>query len=268
MLECLQARRDRYILPVIAAAAIVTAWSIQRLLAARQARRAWPVIIHFVIIGVMACGFPLLAAFSAGSPLPARMKLLTTDGRPWLTPSLAIAVSLVAAALLAMTIAMYRRRSSAAEGNASVLVAGTVALMLLFNVAFLWGYRFDEGNAEDGPAAVAVAHAYPEADFYYAIGAHRPEPPAVMLIYLDHDVHRTNDPAGLPASDWAQVLIYPPDFASVQPPLGFAPVASAKFDSGLYRFFVRVPDRDIITPTDAANRLEQSTAGQSARGRR
>jgi 4-amino-4-deoxy-L-arabinose transferase-like glycosyltransferase len=236
VMEFFPARRDRYLLPMLGPAAVLTAWGIQRLVAHRRPQDAWMGFIHFATIGVMAIGFPLAAAFSAGLPLPQQMRLLTADGRPWLSPIPAISAAIGAAAVLTATCIIYRRRWSA-------LVGGTVVLALLFNLVFYWGYRRGESSVGAGPVIASVTSAYPDAEVYFVRVARRRHLPELMLIYLNRDVREISDPAVVAAAARPQLLIYPPEIPSPQPPQGFVPLVQAQLDVDRYQFFVPLPAR-------------------------
>jgi 4-amino-4-deoxy-L-arabinose transferase-like glycosyltransferase len=226
-------QRDRYLLPMIGPAAILTAYGITRLVATGQRRFAFLKVAHYVMLAGMVCGFPLVAAFSAQWPIPQRMKLLNNDSRPWLTPNLAIAAASGAAALLLATILLSRRRWSA-------FVGGTTLLALLFTAIYNWGYRRAEVDAGVGPAVAAMMQPYPDAEVFNVRGDVHQNPPPLMLLYLNRDIRDITNPADVPSSDRTQVLIFSPDDPRSPPP-GFVPLGESRLSNGFYRFFVRTP---------------------------
>jgi hypothetical protein len=123
------------------------------------------------------------------------------------------------------------------------LVAGTVALMLLSNIVFMWGYKDSSSGRSAGKLfASAILSSYPDAQVYNASPNVRKVLPLELLIYLNRDVPELSDPASLTPSPNPQVLIYAPAEGDAQPPVpppGFKEIAARKINTGIYHAYVR-----------------------------
>ncbi|MGA2229487.1 MAG: hypothetical protein ABSH22_01050 [Tepidisphaeraceae bacterium] len=223
-------RRDRYLLPMIGPAALIAAYGVLRHVPRWGAwtpfQRAL-VIAHGVTIAAIAIGLPLYGA----------TKLQTVDAIPWYSPTVAAAAVGAAVVILAAGIWCYRKSRIG-------LVAGTVALMLLSNIVFIWGYKDSASGRSAGKVfAAAILSSYPDAQVYNASPNVRKVLPLELLIYLNRDVPSLSDPATLPPSSaHPQVLIYAPaeDGAQVAvAPPDFKEIAARKINTGIYHAYVR-----------------------------
>ncbi|HUB24847.1 MAG TPA: hypothetical protein VL992_05405, partial [Tepidisphaeraceae bacterium] len=234
-------RRDRYLLPMAGPAALIAAYGLLRHLPKWRAKwnPAQSILITVQIIGlaVMAIALPIWGGISLRLAVPARMQMATVDATPWYTPGF-VAFAVVCALGLFVCMFLAYRQSRAG------FVAGSVALMLLANAVFLWGYKDSlNGRSEGKLLADDIEEPYPDALLFNAAPQHRPMLPLELLIYLNRDVPGITDASKLGASDRPQVLIYPPNgddsLAIPMPPEGFRFLAAQKINTGMYYAFVR-----------------------------
>jgi 4-amino-4-deoxy-L-arabinose transferase-like glycosyltransferase len=172
-------RSERYMLPLLPAAATLAAMGIMELV-----RRTPIVLAHAIVVLGIAC-FPL-----AGLLLHP----------PWYPLGFAVAVSCVGAAMaVAATLLQLRGRNW--------LVCCTVAVMLLMQAVFMTGYRHTrEGSAELRPLADAILQKYPTAEVFNAHPRGK-RPPTELGVYLNRVLQLTDDPAAIPQSQRPQVVL-------------------------------------------------------------
>lgn len=151
-------RKDRYLLPMAPAVAILAArgvldvWQSRPRPDAAWRGRAEPLLVtlHVVILALLAIGVPIAGAAGLTA-------MATREGEPWYTPMFAAVCAAAFAALIGVGLALYRRRPG-------VLVAVTVAVMLLLQAVVMHGYaRSASGRSDQKPLAYAVRAAYPSA---------------------------------------------------------------------------------------------------------
>jgi len=231
-------RRDRYLLPMLGPAALIAAHGVLRHV---PEWRKWTktqkqlVILHGAIVAVIAIGLPLAGATGV-------LSLVTVDGKPWYTPAFAAAVCFAALVIYIAAIFTYRLHRIG-------LTAGTVALMLMTNIVFLWGYKDSASGRSQGKVfAEQILQNYPDAVVFNAAPQRRQLLPLELLIYLDRDVRSLSEPDKLRHDDpRPQILIYPPADESANPnndpPAGFTPLAKLRINTGVYEAFVRGSDQ-------------------------
>lgn len=133
VLSCLSQKEDRFLLPVMGPAALVTAYGLLEWQQQRPERkRAGRTIaaMHWGVVCVGAVGLPLVAASGLVE------ELRTVDHKPWF--SVPIAITLAAVGLAVMLAGVLVRRRSAA-------VLATFALGLIATGLVFWdGYRRSE----------------------------------------------------------------------------------------------------------------------------
>src|SRR5207253_8165415 len=121
--------KDRYLLPMIGPAAVLTA----RCIAAyfeerpRDPQGDWVGWLHWGLLAGVAIGLPALGAMNIKG-------LRTIDGTPWYTPAFATAAIALAAILLIVGLWIHMTRRSA-------MTLITLLLMLLVGDVFMRGYR-------------------------------------------------------------------------------------------------------------------------------
>jgi 4-amino-4-deoxy-L-arabinose transferase-like glycosyltransferase len=219
-------RKERYLLPMMPAAAIVIAWGV------REHQRGWATWSRADTV-VTAIHWPGLAIAAVGLPIAATLGidgLRRTDGQPWLSPA-GWSIAIVLAATIVAAILLHRRWKGG-------LVAGTVAVMLPLQAAAMWGYtRSPEGISQMKGFAAAIWSAAPNAEVVNA-SSNRTTAPSDLSIYLN----RAIETKPLPASDARPlvVLIYQ---RSRDPapalPEGFRPIATVAEGRTTWHAFAR-----------------------------
>jgi 4-amino-4-deoxy-L-arabinose transferase-like glycosyltransferase len=172
-------RKDRYLLPMAPAMAILAArglldvWQSRPRPDAAWRGRAEPLLItlHVAVLAVVAIAVPVAGAAGVNA-------LKTREGQPWYTPLFAAVCAGVFAALIGIALVLYRTRPG-------VLVAASVAVMLLLQAVVFHGYVRAEGRSDLKPLAYAVRAAYPTAVSSYR---HHRRVPGDLSIYLNRAV--------------------------------------------------------------------------------
>jgi 4-amino-4-deoxy-L-arabinose transferase-like glycosyltransferase len=172
-------RKDRYLLPMAPAMAILAArglldvWQSRPRPGAAWRGRAEPLLVtlHVLTLAVIAVALPVAGAAGVEA-------LTTREGEPWYTPLFAAVCVGAFAALIGIALVLYRARPG-------VLVAASVAVMLLLQVVVFHGYVRAEGRSDLKPLAYAVRAAYPTAVTSYR---HNRRVPGDLSIYLNRPV--------------------------------------------------------------------------------
>jgi hypothetical protein len=172
-------RSERYMLPVLPAAATLAAMGVSELI-----QRRWIVIGHAIIVLGIAI-FPLVA-----------MQL----SPPWYRLGFAIAAAAVCGAAAIVGVVLQLR-------GRPWLMCATIAVMLIMQAVFMAGYRHTrEGSAELRPLADAILAKYPDAEVYNAHPRGK-RPPTELGVYLNRILHLSDDPASIPPSNRPQVVL-------------------------------------------------------------
>ena len=174
--------RNRYMVPMAGPAAVIAAWGLLQCLSTwrkpRGVDRAM-VVLHWVTVGTMAVGLPLMGSALSGSskwawhavdgqpptsylqpPWAGTLALRSVDGQPWFPLWPAIATSLALAGVLLLTLRLQRRR-------VWVLPVGTLVLLLVFQFAYNWGNSTTaSGRSEAKEPARVILQRYPNAEVY------------------------------------------------------------------------------------------------------
>lgn len=180
-------RKQRYLLPMLAPAAIVAGRAVIEHFETRHTRnRADRTVLtaHWVTLGVMAMGLPIVGA----TPL-----LRTIEGQSWYGIRLAAGAAIAGGGLVMAGILLHRRH------NAS-MVTTTLVAMLLLQAMLVHGYRnAREGRSEMKPLAEAIWESYPDAQAWF-LPQGKACPPD-LPIYLNRPIHRASDqPTTAPAA--------------------------------------------------------------------
>ena len=208
-------KNERYLLPMVAPAAVVTA----RAAVAWWRRPTSDVggravdAVHWITLALLALGLPLVGLSAPHLDL----------GDRWFSPATAALFILAAVAILALGYFPYREKRghshfsekvnvpflAAARSGAAAPVAATAALMLLLQYPFLLGYRqMDKSDLK--PLADAVWAQYPDATVHQFEPGHRTRVRMDLPIYLGR-ITRTigrEDLAKLAPSDNPQVVVF------------------------------------------------------------
>lgn len=192
-------REIRYLIPLLAPAAIVAAWGVLELIGAGAPRKLATTLLvaafHWLALAVAAIGLPL-AAWPLG-------KLLTRDGEPWYSPRMALLAAEVFLVLIVVAVILQRRWRVAA------LVGATLVVMLVWNVVFNLGYRdHREGRSELRPLAEQIRRAHPGVQVY-SFRPDRPirNAPIDLSIYLNDVVEKVGDPSELAKTSGPRVYV-------------------------------------------------------------
>jgi 4-amino-4-deoxy-L-arabinose transferase-like glycosyltransferase len=197
-------RRNRYLLPMLGPAAILTASGVLHHLRhwqqwTRPARVA--LALHWLMLAVLAVGFPLWGAWK----LPAAPGLGIDH---WYSPPTAVLLVLAMALPLIAGIWLHWRWRGG-------LVAGTVAVLLVWQACFVWGYRNSPNGRSTKPFAQRLLAQWPDATVYHVHP--RKDAPLEMSIYLNRPVRRVKV-TELGTAPVAQIILVPhPKFVRFLP---------------------------------------------------
>lgn len=206
-------RNERYLLPLIPAAAVVVGVGLVSI-----AQRGIPAIIHWIILGFIAVGFPVA------------MMLVNP---PWFTPKIAIPAAVICAIMLALGIMLQTHRPRA-------LVVTTFLIMLGLQSLFIDGYReTPKGRADLRPFAEKIADQYPDAEIFNAHPRGK-RPPPELGVYLNRVLRWTEDPGSIPPGDKPKLLLMIEDRGNPHPtpPAGWDFVLKDKRDKDWWWAFV------------------------------
>lgn len=209
-------RNVRYMLPLLPAAAVITAIGIIDLLSSTTLR--W---LHWGILGLLGV-------------LPVVSLLIQPS---MYSPGHAIAASLAAGMLIACGAAVQSRQSSS-------LVLTSFILMLLLQAVFIAGYRNTrQGRAELKPLAEEILSRYPDAEVFNAHPRGK-RPPPELGVYLNRVLRWTADPSAIQPGSRPKVLLMLQDHGQPPPlpPPGWTVLASHKRDKDWWWAFVLLPE--------------------------
>jgi 4-amino-4-deoxy-L-arabinose transferase-like glycosyltransferase len=187
-------RKDRYLLPMVGPAAVLTAWALQHCLMQRDRGARALAAAHWAALAAVAVGFPLAGAFSPW--------LRTVDATPWYSAPVAITSAAIAAALIVAGVLAQRRWPLA-------LPAGTVAVMLPLQALFLSGYRDStDSRSEMRPLAALIRTLPPQTEAYsYRPGVEGRYAPPDLYIYLNRYATRVDAISDIPPATQPQALL-------------------------------------------------------------
>jgi hypothetical protein len=197
--------KDRYLLPMVGPAAVLSAWGLREVLRAwtlaeggsaksgsAQGGARLALFIHWALLAAVAVGLPLVGAWPHGP-------LRTRGGGPWYPWSLAVPAAAGLGLVVAAGIVLCRRWRGA-------LPAAAVAVMLVAQALAVYGYgRSEDGMSGMKPMADAIRATFPDAVAYY----HNPHrrAPNDLSIYLDRPTVQVKDVAQLGPSQSPQVVV-------------------------------------------------------------
>jgi 4-amino-4-deoxy-L-arabinose transferase-like glycosyltransferase len=191
-------RKERYLLPMVAPAAVLTAWALLRCLTHRDAGARVLAAAHWIVLAVAAVALPIAGAFSHWP------WLLTGDHAPWYSPTPALAFAASVAALVAGGFLAQRRWPLAA------MPAVTFFVMLALQVLFFAGYRYSaDAASEMKPLVQMIRTALPPGASVYSYrpGVEGRHAPHDLYIYLNHRAARVYLPADIPPDHQPQALL-------------------------------------------------------------
>lgn len=195
IMSCFDDRYARYMLPILPAAAILTA----RALMLHLRAPAWSRIDrslnagHWIVLAAMSVLFPIGATW--------QLKELTRlDGSPWLSPAIGYQAAVFAALIIAAAIVVQRCAPVA-------LVIATLAIMLGVQSLFIAGYsRSEKGLAEYRPLAELIWSVAPDAEIHNQHPRGK-RPPTEMAVYLNRPSRLVSDVATLTPGQRPKILL-------------------------------------------------------------
>ena len=186
-------RQDRYALPMIPAAAIVTAIGVREHLSRwKSPDRTFRVVqtLHWTMLAIIAAIVPMLGA----TPL-----LKQADGSPWFSLKFATIEAALGAVLVITGIVRHRRKPGA-------LVAMTFVTMLVMQAVIFKGYRTStSGRSDLKPLADAMATTFPGATYFNAHPKGK-RPPTDLGVYLNRTIRWIPDASQVQPTDHPLVL--------------------------------------------------------------
>jgi 4-amino-4-deoxy-L-arabinose transferase-like glycosyltransferase len=220
-------RKERYLLPMTPAAAIVIAWGV------REHLRGWATWsradtittgIHWLLLFFVAVGLPVAGTLGVQG-------MRAVDGGPWYSPALGCSAAAVLGVVIVSAAIVHRRWKGG-------LVTGTVVVMLVLQAVAMWGYtRSSEGTSQMKTFAGAIWLTAPDAEVVNA-ASNRTTAPSDLSIYLNRAIETKPVPA--PDGRPLVVLIYQrlrdPE---PTPPEGFAPIAKVGEGRTTWHAFAR-----------------------------
>jgi hypothetical protein len=223
-------RKERYLLPMIAPAAIIAARAVTEHLDTRAENRTTDravLNIHWAGVIAIAAGFPLAAALH-----PA---LKRADGTAWLSLPATVVAMLIAIGLIATGLALRRR-------FAFSVVVFPALMMLAMQAFFMHSYRYTrEGMSEIKSLAKMIWERAPDA-VVFTTGPHKKLAPNDLSIYLSRTIRwlpQYPDPATADPRTLA-VVRRDDDDETVFPPSGWREIARAERDKSWW--YALVPD--------------------------
>jgi 4-amino-4-deoxy-L-arabinose transferase-like glycosyltransferase len=223
-------RQDRYMLPMIAPAAIIAARGVvEHFRSWSRWNRADTIVtaMHWGILIVMAVGLPIAGATT---------KLKRADGLPWFPWNFAIPAAITVFALI--VVAIYAHR----VWRGSIVLA-TFVVMLMLQAMFVFGFASSaSARSEMRPLAESIAQLYPDAEVFNA----HPEgkrPPTDLGVYLNRVIRWVAEPSAIPPSNHAQILLYRQNAGdpAPKPPPGWDVFDVKPRDKDYWYAFIREP---------------------------
>ncbi|WP_428937982.1 ArnT family glycosyltransferase [Fontivita pretiosa] len=230
-------RTERYLLPMLPAAAVTIGIGAEHML------RAWkqPTFVdrlvgfgHWVLVGAMAIGFPIAAA--------------TLLDPPWYSLAVALGAAVIGAGVVGMG-AMLQRRVPA------WVLLSTCCVMLGLQALYIHGYRNTRsGRAEVRPLAQAILEHCPDAVVYNAHPQGKRPPPEIG-IYLNRTIRLIQNVAAIEPGGSRPVVVLtrqnPDEPEPVLPP-PWQPLARSRRDKAWWWAFVmQAPDAEQAVPQAA-----------------
>jgi 4-amino-4-deoxy-L-arabinose transferase-like glycosyltransferase len=189
---CFREKNERYLLPMLAPAAIICATGFLR--RGKDSQRAHGVItgITWTILAILAIGLPVIGAVAQ-----------RVDGGHWWSKSAAAVMAVGGTALIALawTCDHTGRRS---------LIPVSIVIMLSSQALFTYGYRnSDRGRSDGRPIADMIVAALPadaEVWSYFEPGRFS-RVPIDMTIYLNRITRQATNPTTLPADGQNRAML-------------------------------------------------------------
>jgi 4-amino-4-deoxy-L-arabinose transferase-like glycosyltransferase len=194
VMSCFSEKNERYLLPMLAPAAVICAAGFVRRLD-RDAKRAWDIIAVCTAITVLVIGL--------GLPIAGATFLKQSTGASWWSVNTALF-----AAAVSVVIFIFAR--SVFESRRSALIVGGMAIMTWVQAVFVYGYSTStRGRSAAKPVMDTIAATLPaDATVYcYAPKGRFSRVPSDVPIYLNRIVWPTIDTDARRASATPTVLL-------------------------------------------------------------
>jgi 4-amino-4-deoxy-L-arabinose transferase-like glycosyltransferase len=223
-------RQDRYLLPMVPAAALVAAIGVKQYLSSWDApKRADRLVaaLHWITLGAIAIVLPILG----GTTL-----LKQRDRTPWFPMHFAFLEAALGAVLVLSGILMHRKRPAA-------LVTMTVITMLVMQAAIFKGYcTSDAGRSDFKELADALSARYPDGEYFNAHPGGK-RPPTDLGVYLNRTIRWIGDPSTLQPGTHPLVLFMRQNKGEPDPvaPQGWMFQEKTKRDKDWWWVFVLPP---------------------------
>ena len=167
---CFPDRKERYLLPMLPPAAVLTAFGVAWVYRDARARPIGAKLViglHLLIVAVLTLGMPLATMLLGRDPQAG-------DDRPWLAPAVAVPLEVLAVGIVIGLVLAARR------WKLGGLVGGTAfALVFVANVFFAGYGRYFNGRSDQRPLATGVRAALPAFQMLYT--GRRPPPDLTLF---------------------------------------------------------------------------------------
>ncbi|MDB5325163.1 MAG: family glycosyltransferase [Phycisphaerales bacterium] len=221
-------RKERYMLPMIAPAAVICGYGVMVWARSWKSKRTWGDVAVLAVHGLVMIGLAA-ALLIAGS-----RSIKTIYGTPWYAKGMATWGLIAVAALAGLIAILIRRRAWAAPAGSFVLMLGLLGL-------YLFGYRDStDGRSPLKPLTDAIIEQAPGAVVYDWLPRGRVD--EQIALYLNRTVLRA-DPATLKPIDRPMVLIMRQGKSDErpQPPAEWKLLSTAEEGAATWLAFVRRP---------------------------
>jgi 4-amino-4-deoxy-L-arabinose transferase-like glycosyltransferase len=235
-------RKERYLLPLTAPAAVLAARGM--IVAAADARHRidWLFSVQWVGFLLAVIAFPI-----AGATVLKRADAIT----PWYSPTVATIAVIFGGVVVGSGYLLFQNqmRRDACLGAACTLLVCGLIVMLGGHALALAGYRHSpDGLSQMRPLADSIRSSMPDAEMYnWRRDGRRKRIAPDLSIYMNRVTRWIADPNALPHSQRAQVCVtvHSPKREPVEPapPAGWRFFERAKRDDDWYVAFVRDPSR-------------------------
>jgi 4-amino-4-deoxy-L-arabinose transferase-like glycosyltransferase len=186
-------RKERYMLPMLMPAALIVSAGVSAWASSWSSANAADRLVRWLHL---LC----LLVVVLGLPVGGRWVLRDIDGGPFLTTSMALSAGVVMSVMWLATWRVSNRWPHA-------VVWGGVGIMLVAQVAGVWGYRNSrEGRSEMKPLADAILNVKPDASVYHFSEIGR-QAPSDLGIYLGRVVRSLPSIDAMPQDDARAVLV-------------------------------------------------------------
>lgn len=232
-------RKDRYLLPMLAPAAVMTGMALLEFLdASRRENKLGLAALHWTLVAIVGAMIVL-----GGSRIIPHFRTLEGHAVIGVAPAL-LGASVV---VLAAAAGWWLSRRAWQPGGEAAMVGPTVAIMLFCNVVAVWAMRPGaEGLSEMKPLADAIRLQYPRAEIY-SFRPSRPtrHAPLDLSIYLNRVVRNLPTADALAGTAGARLYLEHQRFGDPTPagPAGWREVSATRRDKSIWHVFAS-PEAD------------------------